>query len=158
MKKLLLVMLLTASTFMLFSQNYRINHYSIKEGLSQSVIYCLYQDSRGFIWVGTQDGLNRFDGYSFVKFKHNPSDTTSISESWIYSITEDKDGNLWIGTRGGLCRYDFNNNRFTRYPHKPDYENDPYRDNVYGCVVADDGSIYTNTPPLINRFDPKPEA
>lgn len=156
MKKLsiltIIIILLSINTQ---AQDYRVSHFTVKEGLSQSVIYCLYQDSRGFIWVGTQGGLNRFDGYSFIKFKHNPSDTTTISENWIYNITEDKDGNLWIGTRGGLCKYDFKSNWFTRYPHKPDYDNDPYRDNVYGCVVAEDGAIYTNTPPLINRFDPK---
>ena len=155
MKKLILATLVVAFTFKSFSQNYRINHYTVKQGLSQSVIYCLHQDSRGFIWVGTQDGLNRFDGYSFVKYRHIPSDTSSLADSWIYTITEDREGNLWIGTRGGLCKYDYNNNIFTRYPHKPDYENDPYRDNVYGCVIAEDGIIYTNTPPLINRFDPK---
>ncbi len=137
-----------------FGHQYRINHYTVNQGLSQSVVYTLFQDSRGFIWVGTQDGLNRFDGYSFVNYLHNPNDTNSISDSWIYSITEDKEGNIWIGTRRGLNKYNYIKNTFTRYIHAPDSLNDPYRDNVYGCVVGNNGLVYTNTPPLINALDP----
>ncbi|MGE0078807.1 MAG: two-component regulator propeller domain-containing protein [Bacteroidales bacterium] len=155
MKKAIILIQLIVFFIGSYGQNYRINHFTVNQGLSQSVIYTIYQDSRGFIWVGTQDGLNRFDGYSFVKYLHNPTDTNSISDSWIYSITEDKEGNLWIGTRRGLNKFDFESNKFTRYTHKPENGNDPYRDNVYGCVAGKNGLIYTNTPPLINAFDPK---
>jgi ligand-binding sensor domain-containing protein len=155
MKKLYSLMLVIVFALTSFSQNYKINHYTINQGLSQSVIYSLFQDSRGFIWVGTQDGLNRFDGYSFIKFLHIPSDTNSLSDNWVYSISEDKNGNLWIGTRRGLCMYNFALNKFNRFAHNPEYQNDPYRDNVYGCAVSKEGKIYTNTPPLVNIFDPK---
>lgn len=155
MRKLLLLTLLLALQATSFSQNYRINHYTVNQGLSQSVIYSLYQDSRGFIWVGTQDGLNRFDGYSFIKYIQTPSDTNSLSDNWVYSIAEDRNGDLWIGTRRGLCMYNYALNNFSRYAHNPDYQNDPYRDNVYGCAVSKEGKIYTNTPPLVNVFDPK---
>ena len=53
------------------------------------------------MWFGTQDGLNRFDGYNFKIFKNNSEDSTTLSDNWIYSITEDTSGNLWIGTSGG---------------------------------------------------------
>ncbi|RPH30981.1 MAG: hypothetical protein EHM93_14950 [Bacteroidales bacterium] len=155
MKKLSFLVLIMAIVITSFSQNYRINHYTVKQGLSQSVIYSLLQDSRGFIWVGTQDGLNRFDGYSFIKYIQTPSDTNSLSDNWVYSISEDSNGNLWIGTRRGLCMYNYALNNFCRYPHKPEYQNDPYIDNVYGCAVSKAGKIYTNTPPLVNIFDPK---
>lgn len=138
-----------------FSQSYRINHYTVAQGLSQSVIYALFQDNRGFIWVGTQDGLNRFDGYTFLKYIHLPSDTNSLSDSWVYSIDEDREGNLWIGTRKGLCKFNYTYNNFKRYPHAQEYKNDPYVDNVYGCAVAADGKVYTNTPPLLNYLNPK---
>lgn len=155
MKKITIIMLMLAFSILSFSQNYRINHYTVNQGLSQSVIYALFQDSRGFIWVGTQDGLNRFDGYSFNKYLHVPTDTNSLPDSWIYSINEDRDGNLWIGTRRGLCMFNFAKNNFIRYPHDAEYPDDPYKDNVYGCSITPDGKIYTNTPPLINIFDPK---
>lgn len=156
MKKILfLFIFLLNSSLILYSQSYRFYHYTVNQGLSQSVIHSIYQDTRGFIWVGTQDGLNRFDGYSFIKFLHNPNDTNSLSDNWVYNITEDSDGNLWIGTRQGLCRFNYDRNSFSRYTHGVEYQNDPYRDNVYGCVISTEGKIFTNTPPLINLFDSK---
>jgi len=80
-----------------------------------------------------------------------------LSDSWVYSITEDKEGNLWIGTRNGLNKFNYNTNKFYRYQQKTKPGNTLYRDNVYGCVVSDDGIVYTNTPPLINAFNPKTE-
>lgn len=81
------------------AQQYFFSGYSIADGLSQSVANCIFQDSRGYIWTGTQNGLNQFNGTSFVVFTYNPGDSTSIPNNWIYSITEDKDANLWIGTK-----------------------------------------------------------
>ena len=75
------------------------------DGLSQSTITCIFQDYQGFMWFGTYDGLNKFDGYSFTVYYHNPTDSTSISDNFIWSIYEDKNNNLWIGTRDGLNLY-----------------------------------------------------
>ncbi len=94
----------------LFAQQQRVfefRHYSLEEGLSQSTVFAVVQDELGFIWVGTEDGLNRFDGYQFRVFKNQPSDSTSLSDNYIYSIVKDTSGYLWIGTRhGGLNRFD----------------------------------------------------
>ena len=96
----------------------RFDRISIEQGLSQSSVYVIFQDSRGFLWFGTQDGLNRYDGYSFKVFKPDPDVFTSISDRWITSIVEDKDGYVWVGTRlGGLNRYDPLTEQFTRYTH-----------------------------------------
>ncbi len=76
---------------------------SLEQGLSQSTVMAIVQDNQGFIWMGTQAGLNRYDGYSIKIFKHDQSDTNSISDNAIWSLLVDKDGNLWIGTeQGGL--------------------------------------------------------
>ena len=72
------------------AQQYIFSHYSVDNGLSQSVIKCIFQDSKGYIWFGTQQGLNKFNGYSFDNYLNNPADSNSISDNWIYSITEDK--------------------------------------------------------------------
>ena len=82
-------------------EQYRFTQISTENGLSNNSITCIFKDSQGFIWIGTTDGLNRYDGYSFVIFKHNPSDSNSISDNFISTIVEDFSGNLWIGTQGG---------------------------------------------------------
>ncbi len=76
-------------------------HFTVENGLSQSHVTFIFQDSKGFIWIGTQDGLNRYDGYTFRIFRHSPSDNSSLSSSYILTIFEDKKENLWIGTNGG---------------------------------------------------------
>jgi ligand-binding sensor domain-containing protein/signal transduction histidine kinase len=96
----------------------RFDHISIEQGLSQSSVRVIFQDSRGFIWFGTEDGLNRYDGYTFKIYKPDPDVSYSLSDRWITSIVEDKEGYLWIATRlGGLNRYDPRTEEFTRYLH-----------------------------------------
>ena len=82
------------------------NHLSIENGLSQSSITCIFQDKKGFMWFGTQDGLNRYDGYNFKIFKNDPADSNSISDNFIFTIYEDKNGTLYFETRtGNLNQY-----------------------------------------------------
>src|SRR6266545_3744229 len=96
----------------------RFDRISIEQGLSQSSVHVILQDSRGFMWFGTEDGLNRYDGYTFKTFKPDPDVPTSLSDRWINSIVEDQEGYLWIATRqGGLNRYDPRTEEFTRYVH-----------------------------------------
>jgi len=77
------------------------NHLTVENGLSQSAVTCILQDSKGFMWFGTMDGLNRFDGYSFKVFKNDPSDSSSLSDNFIYSIYEDNNGVLYFQTQSG---------------------------------------------------------
>jgi len=101
-----------------YGKNIRFEHLSLEEGLSQSVVNVITQDSTGFLWVGTDDGLNRFDGYTFKVYKPNADDPQSLSDRTITDIVEDQQGNLWIGTRqGGLNRYDPITGKFTQYLH-----------------------------------------
>ncbi len=85
-----------------FSQDVRFKHVALEDGQLQGAVNCTLQDKDGFLWVGTKDGLNRFDGYSFKTFFNNPQDSTSISNNWVWTIYEDENRNLWIGTEGGL--------------------------------------------------------
>lgn len=90
--------------------------YTLEDGLSQSVVLDIVQDSKGFIWIATQDGLNRFDGYEFKVYRHNPNDTNTISQNWINTLNLDIDENLWIGTEyGGMNKLDLKSNQVTRY-------------------------------------------
>lgn len=77
------------------------DHLTVEDGLSQSSVTCIFQDRRGFMWFGTQDGLNRYDGYNFKIFKNNPSDSTSLTDNFIFSIYEDHSGVLYIETQSG---------------------------------------------------------
>lgn len=94
----------------------RFKRITIDDGLSQSTVAAITQDSVGFLWFGTKDGLNLYDGYSFTAFKHNRADTNSIGGNHIRSLLTDSEGNVWAGTRNGtLNRYSRNEQRFVRY-------------------------------------------
>jgi ligand-binding sensor domain-containing protein len=109
----LLFPLLTA-----FSQDmpeYFFNHIKNEDGLSQSTIRAIIQDSKGYMWIGTGNGLNRYDGYNFKVFNYIPDDSTSISGNGIASLYEDKEGYIWVGTIDGLLnKYDRKTNAFER--------------------------------------------
>ncbi len=118
--------------------NFRITHYTTNDGLSQNYVYCIFQDSKGFMWFGTRDGLNKFDGYTFTHYKHKPFDEKSISHNIIRFLIEDKDGMIWIATGGGgLCRYDRFKNEFISLMHNP---NNPKNicDNFLQCLYLND--------------------
>jgi len=90
-----------------YSQNIRFEQLSLDNGLSQSAVNVILQDRQGFLWVGTEDGLNRYDGYNFKVYKPDSDNPNSLSDRWITSLAEDAQGYLWVGTRlGGLNRYD----------------------------------------------------
>ncbi len=82
-------------------QAIKFKHLSEQNGLSKGVVNCMLQDRFGFLWFGTEDGLNRYDGYTFRVFRNIPGDTNSLSDNNIWSLFEDHDGNLWIGTQDG---------------------------------------------------------
>lgn len=87
------------------AQPYYFRHYQVEQGLSNNTVFCCAQDQRGFFWMGTKDGLDRFDGYSFKVFRNDPDDTTSIGDNFIRSLYIDINNNLYVGTRNGLYRY-----------------------------------------------------
>ena len=92
------------------------NHLNKGDGLSDDLVFSLFQDSRGYIWIGTSSGLNRYDGYKFKKFFHIPEDQRSIPHNVITSICEDEEKNLWIATYGGgISKFNPGKNNFKNY-------------------------------------------
>lgn len=136
------------------AQNYSFSKYSIEEGLSQSVVNCILQDSKGFIWIGTQHGLNKFNGYGFEIFTHNPADSNSISNNWIYSVAEDRQGNLIVLTKDGINFYNRKKKTFSsrsdEYPIVQDTERYPY-----DVLLSGSGMIYFNLSPDLGVWDPR---
>ena len=99
--------------------NIRFQRYTQQQGLSQQAVLAVLQDRSGFMWFATQEGLNRFDGYQFRVFYHNPDNANSLSNDAVYSIIEDHQGYLWLGTDGGgLDRFDPVSEIFTHYTEK----------------------------------------
>jgi signal transduction histidine kinase/ligand-binding sensor domain-containing protein/DNA-binding response OmpR family regulator len=96
-------------------KNLKFKHLSLTEGLSQSSVICVLQDHKGFLWFGTRDGLNRYDGYTFKKYRYNSQDSGSLSNSYIRSLFEDENNNLWVGTNNGLNKYISDKDCFKRY-------------------------------------------
>jgi ligand-binding sensor domain-containing protein len=97
------------------AQNIRFQRFSVDNGLSQNTVNCIFQDSRGFMWFGTQNGLNKYDGTSFTIFKNSTDDSLSISSNDIYSAFEDENKDLWLGTNSGLSRYNRKLNTFSNF-------------------------------------------
>lgn len=101
----------------------RFKHLSVEDGLSHSKVYSIFQDSAGFLWFGTEDGLNRYDGYNLTVYKQDPRNPGSLSHNRILAIHEDSFGDVWIGTLGGLNKYERKTDSFTHYTVDP---NDPF--------------------------------
>ena len=93
-------------------------HVSAEQGLSNSTIEAIFQDNRGFIWIGTRDGLNRYDGHEMMVYRNDPADSSSLSDNYIRCIYEDRQQHLWVGTINGLNRLNPGSNNFTRYKHQ----------------------------------------
>jgi ligand-binding sensor domain-containing protein/signal transduction histidine kinase/DNA-binding NarL/FixJ family response regulator len=128
-------------------------HITSNEGLSQNHGNCIIQDYKGFLWFGTQAGLNRYDGYKMVVHKYQMNDLTSISNNTINVLYEDRDKNLWVGTAEGLNKYDRKLDKFIRYLHDP---NDPLSisNNDINSIREDQtGKLWIGTASGLNRFD-----
>nr|WP_068887411.1 hybrid sensor histidine kinase/response regulator transcription factor [Pedobacter panaciterrae] len=95
-----------------FAQSYTFRHYQVENGLSYNSVICSLQDKKGFLWFGTKDGLNRFDGYTFKIFRNDPDNPKSIGNNFIHSLYEDKNENIWAGTLIGLYKYNPLNESF----------------------------------------------
>jgi signal transduction histidine kinase/ligand-binding sensor domain-containing protein len=143
--------LLTADT----PNQQRFEHLTIEDGLSQSTINCIHQDSRGFMLFGTQFGLNRYDGLKFTVQKPHPHHIQRINANEIYAFLETPDGTLWIGTRKGINKY---NRILDTYTHFMRKEGDPTtlsNNLVIDMSMDSNGYIWTATEMGLNRFDPR---
>ncbi|MDJ0842165.1 MAG: two-component regulator propeller domain-containing protein, partial [Acidobacteriota bacterium] len=136
-------------------RNIKFNHLGIEDGLSQGFVHAILQDSRGIMWFGTQDGLNRYDGYEFITYKHESFNPHSLAHSEIDTIFEQRNGAFWVVTQGILNRFDRQHDRFTRFYHD---EQDPgsIGKGPIGFLFEDrDGNLWIGTDTGMDRYLPE---
>lgn len=124
--------------------NIRFQHITSDQGLSQNTVDCILQDSRGFMWFGTWNGLNRFDGYNFIVFK-SEAQGKSLSNNFVYSVCEDKTGNIWAGTKNGLNILDHSTNQFFSLFHDPKNNNSISGNRINAVCCDREGTIWVGT-------------
>ncbi|HPD96506.1 MAG TPA: two-component regulator propeller domain-containing protein [Tenuifilaceae bacterium] len=117
----------------------------VEDGLTSSEVNALFQDKKGFIWIGTEDGLYRYDGYEMIAFKTIPNDSTSISSNEITCIISDTKDRLWIGTTNGLNLYNSENEKFTRFVHQVSQPNSIRNSHVLKLYPAKNGCVWVET-------------
>ncbi|MCP5053766.1 MAG: SpoIIE family protein phosphatase [bacterium] len=153
----LIIVLLLLPSGMLFSLSnagqVRFKHISLEEGLSQTYVLSILEDSKGFMWFGTQDGLNKYDGYGFTIYRPDPDDPHSISHNTINVIYEDSRGVLWIGTNNGLERFHREKEEFFHYRGVPGDQTTLSHNGVLSVYEDRQGSLWVGTLNGLNRLD-----
>ena len=112
------------------------DNYSTKDGLSQATILCSLQDEQAYLWFGTADGLNRFDGYEFEIFRHNPKDPNSLIDNEIMALAQDSSKYIWIGTASGLNRLNTRTGDFDLFQHDAN-QAQSLSNNYISCLFSD---------------------
>ncbi|MEY4884935.1 MAG: hypothetical protein RL151_244, partial [Bacteroidota bacterium] len=124
-----------------------VNRFGISQGLSHNSVRSVIQDHHGFIWMGTYDGLNRYDGREFRIFRNRLNDTASLPHNYIYALHEDKSKNLWVGTGQGVVRFDPVRAAFVPLLIQPNYAPKPGRVPVSANAIQsdDEGNLFIAT-------------
>jgi len=118
----------------------RFTHLASEQGLSNNMVRSILQDSQGFMWFGTQDGLNKYDGYTFTVYRHRRSDPDSLSNSGITALYQDRTSTLWIGTAVGLDSFTGGAARFTHYPAVGEQVGAIYEDTAGTLWIGTEGA------------------
>ncbi|WPR73348.1 two-component regulator propeller domain-containing protein [Algoriphagus sp. NG3] len=126
--------------------NFIFEHLTSEQGLSQNDVNAIVQDKNGFMWFGTHDGLNKYDGYHFQVFKSNPNDSSTISSNLVFALEEDSRGYLWVGTTGaGLNVLDISTEKFKRFYHTPGSEQGLSNNFITQVLVSSKNEVWIAT-------------
>ncbi|MCF6365417.1 MAG: SpoIIE family protein phosphatase [Bacteroidales bacterium] len=132
-----------------------VQHYSINDGLSQNFTNSIFQDKFGYIWIATQDGLNRFDGYEFITFRQDPNDENSLSNNYVIDIEGSKDTILWVVTNEGLEKFDYKTNHFSTVIRNKNHTQSVYSTNIKAVKEDASGILWLRTIDGIIRYNPE---
>jgi ligand-binding sensor domain-containing protein len=139
-----------------FAQHFpkiRFSHITEKDGLSNNQVSWIEQDNAGFIWFGTADGLDRFDGYKIRSFNHIPGDTNSLVSNGVYEIFPDKLGHIWVSTREGLSMFDKRSGKFSNFRHNQADSNSLSSDQYNRIYIDHDNTAWVTTASTLYHFD-----
>ena len=113
LRYLLIPILLCLACVCSAQNDFKFESLTTENGLSENMVNVFYQDTKGYLWIGTHDGLNRYDGYEFKKFRHDPADKNSLPDNTVMDICEDGQNNLWVASNIGFCKLNTAENKFT---------------------------------------------
>ena len=133
-------------------ESFNFKNITIEDGLSQSTVETIYQDSKGYIWIGTNDGLDRYNGYEFKHYKHDKYDKNSIANNYIVDIIEDKNGYIWVSTIGGLSRINPDKDEIKNYYSK-EYSGNLSNSNLWQILCTKDNRLIASTIDGLNVYD-----
>lgn len=136
------------------SASIRFTTLSVEDGLSQSTVRAILQDNQGFMWFGTDDGLNKYDGYTFTLYKHDPESASAIADNGIRVLFQDHQGSLWVGTTNGLDRFNHENETFSHFK-APEGSTTSLTGNTVNSITEDaQGNLWVATADGgLNRLD-----
>jgi ligand-binding sensor domain-containing protein/signal transduction histidine kinase len=151
----LLHLLSLATSLLAQPRDLRFEHISMGQGLSHFSLTAITQDRQGFLWFGTEHGLNKYDGHNFTIYMPDPGDSCALPERFISCLLADRQGNLWVGSGGGLSRYNPDTDKFDRWRHDPQNPASLSGENVYALFEDRSGVLWVGTSDGLNRFDPQ---
>ena len=126
-----------------YTQDIKFNHITTDDGLANGNVRSILQDYQGFFWFGTEDGLQRYDGYSLVDYRHNVEDSLSLTSNFILQLFEDSKNNLWIGSLdAGLCWYNRKDNNFKCFTNRPGDSGSLMNNHIRVITESSDGKLY----------------
>ncbi len=146
------ILIIANSNLVYAYDNINFRNITIEDGLSQGSAETLYQDSNGYIWIGTNDGLNRYNGYDFKVYSYEGNSQNSIVNNYIVDIKEDNKGNIWVGTASGLSKINVKDDKITNYLDSPDKGNLSHY-NIGDILVTNDGRVIVATSGGLNIYN-----
>lgn len=150
-----LLILIVSTAYGYINTDIVFDHLTTKDGLPNNTVNTIVQDNNGFMWFGTNDGLCKYDGYTFKVYRHNPADKTSISSSRVITVFKDKEGILWIGTVNGLNKYDAVKDTFISYKSNPLDSNALCSNYVTKILEDKNGNLWIGTDNGLSEYDRK---
>ncbi len=133
---------------------HQFDQFNTNDGLSNNSVSAIIQDQFGFLWLGTYNGLNRYDGYQFKKFPVDPRSAKALSSKTIYALCEDQEGFIWIGTNaGGVNKYDQNQEIFIKYLHNPDDPQSICSNTIRAIYEDRDGDLWFGTIDGLSKYN-----
>lgn len=154
-KLLLLILLICSFNPLAFAQedDLKFRHLHTDDGLSHGNVICMIRDQFGFIWVGTENGLNLYNGYEFIQYKKETGNPESISDNRILSISEDKEGNIWVGTYNGLNKLNRRLDKFERFFHSDEVATSVASNLVSAIYVDSQEKVWLGTAFGLSLYD-----